>query len=296
MNTCSGSYMVRGLSKMIKKIFKLQLFLIIFCLITSCDLLNLYQDNTQDNEENDIVISTGKIAIQISSHSSRFLDNSVAASLSDTYEVFAYNPDSTVSYNITLTGGSGEFSVPVGTYRVVVLAGKRASFGGSVMLLGTAKVSDVVVVEYESTLVALTLQSISVSMSLPSTAVTNSTYTVTSSYDFKTEGFSFLYGQQIYADPNIVDGESTFDGSIINTVYSCIAPPTAGSKQVYFLGNVIKYTDGVFTCQSGNGTQIGLLNNWAAASGTQLPELDEYLLHTILITATTGLVIEINWG
>lgn len=148
------------------------LFLLVGCGSDSSDIV---QDINPDLEG----VPHGTIAINFHNSNSKSLTNSEAKAESDTYEVVAFNSDTIITgHSDTLTT---ELSVPVGEYKLIVLAGIKGGLGTQACLLGTSMETGIVVTDGNRTDVVTFLDAVESDFSVPEEVICGRTYQVTAS-------------------------------------------------------------------------------------------------------------------
>jgi hypothetical protein len=153
--------------------------------VVSCSL----DKGSGDGSSGDSSSGTVTIKLSLSSSdkgaSSAGLTNAIASSLADVYEVFFYSASGSVAFDSSVTSTSSAVSatLPVGAYTIVALAGNQDGTNASnAALLGTASQS-VTIAAGANSAVTLTLQAVAQSLTVPSSATVDSTFSVALSFD-----------------------------------------------------------------------------------------------------------------
>jgi hypothetical protein len=252
----------------------------------------------------------GTLSVTISAPQSKALTNTIAAAAADRYEFFAYSPTGGTSYHGSATAGTGgSITVPVGTYTVIAVAGKNNS-DILVNLLGATKATNVSVTAGAVTPLAMTLQCISMSLTVPATVATNATYAISVVLD---SGLAEIraYGGGISPRVDIsgtgYTGTATSSsatllqsGTTSSLSYSLTAPSSACNPSVKIgFGGYLKVVDGSFSASAMTPT-YGFLYTWYSPDNSTLPIFTTDLTRSINFAVgagpSTGLALTIGWG
>jgi len=251
----------------------------------------------------------GTISITLLAPQSRGLTNQDAALYSDTYEVFAYSPADTISYNVLVTPNNTAFlEVPIGTYNVIALAGWCGG-NSSAGLLGSGKASDIVVSSGNVASVSITLQSIIVGFSVPSSVTVGTTYTITATFDSRISeiqldstsltssagiaGTGYTGSTWSSLSPTVSQQGTAYSYSYIFTANSTPVDATA-----YFPAGPISIIDESFNISFWTGFH-GFNRQWLMYNQSNIPSLTPDIRKPISFVAATigtGLSITIGWG
>jgi len=255
-------------------------------------------------------IDTGRISITISPSLNRGLTNQQSSTLCDVYEVAAYktSPGTTSVYSAILSVGSETtLVVPIGTYNIVVLAGVNASPESVKMsyLLGTARATDLVVSADSVTPVTLVLQSVDMSLTVPSEVVDvtkTTSYPVSATFDTRlTQVFPSridvsLTGANYSGVSQYSIQKSGMSDSVVSFSGNIAAPTTASTAIIEFVGGDFVIEDSGF---SGSlSITSGFQKTWLVPVSWIVSLLEPDIKKAVNFVATTqtGLKITLGWG
>ncbi|MBN2659136.1 MAG: hypothetical protein JXR86_18930 [Spirochaetales bacterium] len=230
-------------------------------------------------------------------------DSSTASLYSDKYEVLIYNDSEAVSALLAQGETGTSLSVPAGTYTVLVLAGSSRSSEG--VLLGSGFSAGVSVLADSITEVAITLLSVSHSLSVPDEIICSETF------DLTIEGNTNNELLQISANGTVMENrpyveesgdatnlylDCTVSGALWTGTIELTANLSPAASGFSLFGSNVKLVDPVWGIDV-DLKEIGSVN-WKWMNDSLVPaELEvETFRNVEYVEASTGLAVTIGWG
>lgn len=261
-------------------------------------MLLLGCDQSVSNDWGDL--STGVISINLPS-GTRDITSTIAQDNLDMYEIIAYNDTTITSIEVSTDGGTGEIIVPVGNYKVLILAGLNTTSSSYKYLLGSGVSNEITVVEDQITpvTVSMVVSQSTLTVDTQDTIRAGDTFSVTVSVDLGCSVLS-LSGAADWVDFDTQSVSASLNGTTSTSSVSFTAPQVLGDYDVEYNGTYISLVDNDYSRSTLLSTSNGLLNGWYSLGSNFLSEEDTTfnteISKTISILASaTGIEVTIEW-
>jgi len=255
---------------------------------------------------------TGTISITIARPiQGKDLTNSIASKYADTYEVFAYSPTGTISYNVGITPGeTSSLVVPTGTYDVIALAGEHSDSSTNIALVGTAEADNVSISPGIMTPVSLTLRVIGMALALPQFVDSDTAYSAVLTLDLKLPkaSLSVYPTASIRACPSSCTAKSeshtatmTSIGSVMTLTYANLIAPVYNADLTADLDDssvpIISIKDGSFRTNLVKAYPNNFAYDWTIPGIENCSPIIGYIAesNTCNVVQKEGLDISIGW-
>lgn len=198
----------------------------------------------QEAPVNKIDTHLGKVRVGISQEPGRVINSATAKALVVDYEVVVYNDSTVSSLILGNTASFVEFSLPAGSYKVLVLAGAESSYSSWRMLVGSGVSSSVSVVDGKSTNVSVILNPAYCDVTLDKSTIQQGdilTLTMTAQTGCSVVTMS---GSGHWATFSGVDKDLGLGGSgLVSSTTSFTAPQTLGDMKASYKSGYVTLED-----------------------------------------------------
>jgi len=241
--------------------------------------------------------SYGEISIILPISTSRVIDLNFSKINTDTFTIYAYNETTLIKADASVGDISStiEVAVPAGTYSVLVLAGN--SYSGYVSLLGSGLVTNVTVIQDQTTNVNIVLENIDMELSAPASVQAGALINVSFSLTLNNDRLVISQQGSICLSDNVFHGVGA---TMLNGVYtgsvSFSAPGIPGSETLSYKGESIYLVDPAYNI-------TGILLEKSFGGVWRLPEYwnpnsaiqSETVLPIEVLASITGIGVTIVW-
>jgi hypothetical protein len=243
---------------------------------------------------------SGTLAIQLDlpQASGRGFSSATAAAKADVYDVFASN--GTSIYCKTVAAGSNLWTLPVGSYKIIALAGKAS--GSNAHLIGSAEATGIEVSAGNVTAVSLALRCIEVAVSVPTqvNVTTTTSYVASVEVDTKSADLSLtalemsIAGAGYAGAGTAIDYEATPIGARLGYSATITAPTTASTPSLTIEERMLTLFGHAAWASSIPTTP----HTWYFPATATFAEMGPDMTATLnfVTAANTGLSVGIGWA
>lgn len=277
------------------KTIKTIIITITFLILFSCN-------NNSISEANNVTSGSISVNLPIVTES-RSWSNADVNTIATAYEIIVYNATETINSGILTTGGLHNIVVPVGTYDILVLAGKFGGHTTSFFLLGLGESELVTVEDSKMTPVSVTINTFNLTTNWPTTSIdAGSNFTVTCTITYPVSSISINAGN-FNLDSTTYDITWNKSGNAQTGTATLTAPASSGTYGIILDGLLQSYTFRLVDTDYAIDKPLSSVcsGSWHiyhdyAPDNQKFTDEFKTNITTVLPSNTSGIAVDVTWG